>query len=151
MTSRIHAPRTWCPGCHEEVYLEELVEGRCPLCGFSVDDLVEGGEPGELIDHPVLVKLMAQYFFFKKLDQLGASPGNILEVITAFGETEGKESNFSLEVPVGRLDFLAPKRCAGCGRIFFRTGKKTIRGDLMHPGLTIASFCRRCALNMNVR
>jgi hypothetical protein len=151
MTSRIHAPRTRCPGCNEEVYMEELVEGMCPLCGFSVDDLAEGGESGEIIDRSDLAMLMAQYFFFKKLDRLGASPGQIMHVITKLGEAGRRESDFSLELPVGMLDRIRLKRCEKCGGFFFRTGKKMVKGDLMRPGLFISFFCRRCTLNTNVQ
>ncbi|MDT8357261.1 MAG: hypothetical protein RQ758_02015 [Methanomicrobiaceae archaeon] len=146
MTSRIHAPRTRCPGCQEEVYIEELVEGRCPLCGFSVDEIAEEGFSGEVIDRSDIAMLMAQYFFFKKLDRLGAGPGQILQVITSLLEAGEKESIFSLEIPVGRFEGFSPKRCNKCGRLFFRRGKKMVTGDLERPDLSISYLCRRCML-----
>ena len=33
MAPRINARHITCPGCQEEVFMEELVGGRCPLCG----------------------------------------------------------------------------------------------------------------------
>ena len=146
MTSRIHAPRTRCPGCQEEVYLEELVEGRCPLCGISVDEIAEEGSFGDGIDRSDIALLMAQYFFFRKLDRLGAGPGQILQVITSLPEPGEGEGSFSLEIPVGRFEVFFPKRCNECGRLFFRTGKKMVTGDLEHPDLSIFFVCRRCTL-----
>ena len=41
MTSRMQSPHTTCPGCQEEVFLDELVGGKCPLCGCSLEDFDE--------------------------------------------------------------------------------------------------------------
>lgn len=30
-----------CPGCEEEVYLPELIEGKCPLCHEQIVEKVE--------------------------------------------------------------------------------------------------------------
>ena len=75
MTSRTHAAHTTCPGCQEEVYLDELVKGRCPLCGCTLEDLEEvESEVDELLDRGDFSWLIFNYFLFKQFTDLGASP-----------------------------------------------------------------------------
>ena len=67
MTSRMHAPHTTCPGCQEEVFLDELVGGKCPLCGCSLEDFDESiGEYEGILDRSDLSWLIFNYFVFKK-------------------------------------------------------------------------------------
>lgn len=151
MTSRIHAAHTTCPSCREEVYLEELVKGRCPLCGCTLGEYGdEEGEIDEFIDRSDLPWLIFNYFLFKRFLDLGASPLRVMELATVYstaGQEAGavkQDTRFSLEVPMKGLDRVLPKRCAKCGRIFLSRGKKVVCGDLAAPDLTFAYFCPDC-------
>jgi hypothetical protein len=47
----MQSPHTTCPGCQEEVFLDELVAGKCPLCGCSLEDFDETfGEYERILD-----------------------------------------------------------------------------------------------------
>ena len=75
MTSRMQSPHTTCPGCQEEVFLDELVGGKCPLCGCSLEDFDEAfGEYEGILDRPNLSWLIFNYFVFKKFVDLGVPP-----------------------------------------------------------------------------
>ena len=75
MTSRMQSPHTTCPGCQEEVFLDELVGGKCPLCGCSLEDFDEAfGEYEGILDRSDLSWLIFNYFVFKKFVDLGCPP-----------------------------------------------------------------------------
>ncbi|MDD1674388.1 MAG: hypothetical protein LUQ13_01960 [Methanomicrobiales archaeon] len=149
MTSRINARHTICPGCQEEVFLDELVGGRCPLCGCTLEEIEDSCEEFEEgLDRSDLAWLMYHYFIFKKFDSLGASPFQILKLLASFDEENEEDSretaSFSLEVPMQAVDFLRPKRCAKCRRIFIRGGKKFVNGDLRSPRMSVYYICKNC-------
>jgi hypothetical protein len=151
MTSRINARHTTCPGCQEEVFLDELVGGRCPLCGCALeeeDTTCEEFEEG--LDRSDLAWIIFHYFIFKKFDDMGVSPLQIMQLISNLVESSaydfrgGQKSCFELEVPMGRWDRIKPKRCSRCGGRFFRGGKKIISGDLSRPSHGILFTCPNC-------
>ncbi len=151
MTSRIHAAHTTCPSCREEVYLEELVKGRCPLCGCTLGEYgEEEGELDEFIDRSDLPWLIFNYFLFKRFLDLGASPLRVMELASEYNSAdqssagEKPDTRFSLEIPRSGLDRILPKRCATCGRIFFHGGKKVVCGDLAAPDFTFVYHCPDC-------
>lgn len=146
----MHAPHTTCPCCREEVYLDELVRGRCPLCGCSLEEFEEPPEAEEIIDRCDLSWLVFNYFIFKRFIELGASPVSIMRMVSAYEEycikSPGLECDFSfeLELPYTRKDWILVKKCEKCGRHFFRGGKKMVSGDLSHPGFSVSYLCPRC-------
>jgi hypothetical protein len=151
MTSRMHTPHTTCPSCHEEVFLDELVGGRCPLCGYSLDE--EDGissEFEEALERSDLGWMIFQYFVFKRFYQQGANPIQIMQLLSRYEEIchynpfEMGKMQFSLEVPMTLLDRLLPKKCSKCGRIFFKGGKKVIFGDLTHLNYPCEFICSCC-------
>ena len=151
MTSRMHAPHTTCPGCQEEVFLDELVGGKCPLCGCSLEDFDEAfGEYEGILDRSDLSWLIFNYFVFKKFVDLGVPPHQIMEFVATYElnaekpPEEWTKTEFSLELPVTFLDRIRPKRCAKCGRIFFSGAKKRITGDMRHTNVYIQYLCERC-------
>ncbi|HPA08569.1 MAG TPA: hypothetical protein PLW73_08805, partial [Methanoregulaceae archaeon] len=82
MTSRMHAPHTTCPGCREEVYLEELVKGRCPLCGCEFEEFdTQDTEIEDYVDRSDLPWLVFNYFLFKRFLEIGASPVQIMQFV----------------------------------------------------------------------
>ncbi len=151
MTSRMHAPHTTCPGCQEEVFLDELVGGKCPLCGCSLEDFDEAfGEYEGILDRSDLSWLIFNYFVFKKFVDLGVPPHQIMEFVATYEQNAEKtpeewtKTDFSLELPVTFLDRIRPKRCAKCQTIFFHGAKKRITGDMRHTNVNIQYICDRC-------
>ena len=150
MTSRMHAAHTTCPACREEVYLDELVKGRCPLCGCTLEELDDGESVSEeLIERCDFSWLVFNYFIFKKFDEMGVSPVQIMQFLANYEEPcvqnfTGTETAFEFELPSRFIDRVRPKRCGSCGRIYIRGGKKIVRGDLARPGLRHTFRCPRC-------
>ncbi len=151
MTSRTHAAHTTCPGCREEVYLDELVKGRCPLCGCTMDDVDTGdSEVEELLERGDFSWLVFSYFLFKQFTDLGASPLAVMQLISAYEDSCTRDqvpctdTRFSLEIPMGRLDRLRLKQCGACGKHFIRGGRKVLSGDLSKPGYRVTYRCSRC-------
>ena len=92
MTSRMQSPHTTCPGCQEEVFLDELVGGKCPLCGCSLEEFDESfGEYEGILDRSDLSWLIFNYFVFKKFVDLGVPPHQIMEFVAAY-EAERREA-----------------------------------------------------------
>jgi len=151
MTSRTHAAHTTCPGCQEEVYLDELVKGRCPLCGCALEDLEDGDSDVEkLLDRGDFSWLIFNYFLFKQFTDLGASPFKVMQLVSLYEDACMKETGiqmdtrFELELTPGRFDHLIPRRCDRCKKIFFGRGRKLLSGDLAIPGYRITHRCRFC-------
>jgi hypothetical protein len=149
--TRMLSPHTTCPGCRAEVYLDELVRGRCPLCGCTLEDFEESCQDvEELVERCDFSWLVFNYFVFKRFDALGVSPLRIMELISTYEDScmgqpgEGVNTHFELEARRKVLDRIRPKTCAGCGRLFFRGGKKNVSGDLNSPGLTVSYRCPDC-------
>jgi hypothetical protein len=147
----MHAPHTTCPGCQEEVFLDELVGGKCPLCGCSLEDFDEAfGEYEGILDRSDLSWLIFNYFVFKKFVDLGVPPHQIMELVATYEQNTEKppeewtKTDFSLELPMTFLDRIKPKRCARCKKIFFYGAKKRIAGDMRHTNVNIQYVCDRC-------
>jgi hypothetical protein len=148
----MHAPHTTCPGCREEVYLDELVRGRCPLCGCTLEefDTQEGSELEDFIERSDLPWLVFNYFLFKRFLEIGASPLQIMQLVAAFndqdlqGNGQKPDTRFIMEVPMKSIDRIRPKRCAKCGKIFLREGRKVVAGDLAAPGVEYLYYCQEC-------
>ena len=151
MTSRMQSPHTTCPGCQEEVFLDELVGGKCPLCGCSLEDFDEAfGEYDGILDRSDLSWLIFNYFVFKKFVDLGAPPHQIMGLVANYEQNDGKppedwvKPEFTLEIPMKLWDSLRPKYCANCKKYFFRGGKKFIKGDMRRTAFAIEYVCDRC-------
>ena len=151
MTSRINAAHTTCPGCREEVYLAELVKGRCPLCGCTLEDFYEHeSELDEFIDRSDLPWLVFNYFLFKRFLEMGASPLQVMLLANEYSDCDdpanGQKSDtrFVLEIPRSFIDRVKPKRCAGCKRFYISGGKKVVSGDLSRPDFEFLYYCPNC-------
>jgi DNA-directed RNA polymerase subunit RPC12/RpoP len=151
MTSRTRAHHTVCPFCNEEVYIEELVGGKCPLCGSPLEDMEdECLEIDDELDRSDLSWLICHYFLFKKLDDLGANPFQVMQVIEKYEEmretgNEGENPTFEIEVPYILRERFFPKRCADCGRLFFKGGKKVFTWDAEKPSESVVYRCPTCS------
>jgi hypothetical protein len=151
MTSRINAAHTTCPGCQEEVYLDELVKGRCPLCGCTLEELDEHEHDlDEFIDRSDLPWLVFNYFLFKRFLEMGASPIQVMLLANGYSDRDDPangqktDTRFILEVPRGFVDRVRPKQCARCRRLYFSGGKKVVSGDLATPDFAFQYICSRC-------
>jgi len=148
--SRMLAPHTTCPGCSEEVFLDELVRGKCPLCGCVLEEFEDQrNEMEEYVERGDFSWLVFNYFIFKRFDELGASPLQVMQLIAGLdeccatiGEGEIPRTRFDFELPMRFLDMIKPKRCARCGKVFFMGGRKILSGDLSRPGFGISYLCR---------
>ncbi|KUG20715.1 MAG: hypothetical protein KO206_08265 [Methanomicrobiaceae archaeon] len=151
MTSRMHTPHTTCPSCHEVVYLDELVGGRCPLCGYSLDDDGEVcSEFDETLERSDLGWMIFTYFMFKRFDDLGVNPLNVMQMLSRYEEgctcdlREIGMLQYELETRMSYWERLIPKRCSKCGRIFFRGGKSVIAGCLGRQDYVKRYICTAC-------
>lgn len=151
MTSRMHSPHTTCPSCHEVVYLDELVGGRCPLCGYSLDEDADAcSEFDEMLERSDLGWMIFHYFMFKRFERMGVNPLQIMQLLSEYEDgcncnpAEMGKVRFELEVPMTVLDRLMPKKCSKCGKLFVRGGKKIISGDLTRPEYPRQFLCRNC-------
>jgi hypothetical protein len=147
----MHAPHTTCPGCQEEVFLDELVGGKCPLCGCSLEDFDEAaGEYEGILDRSDLSWLIFNYFVFKKFVDLGVPPQQIMQFVANYDQNAEKppedwtQTGFALDLPMSAWDKIWPKRCVKCGNLFFRGGKKQIAGDMRHTAVRVHYICERC-------
>ena len=116
--------------------MEELVGGRCPLCGCELDGSEESCEGfEELLDRSDLTWLVYQYFLFRKFEAMGASPLQTLHLICRFddpgatGPSYPEGTPYSFEIPFSLWERILPKRCDRCGRLFLAGGRGGSRGN----------------------
>ncbi|HQP71378.1 MAG TPA: hypothetical protein PLP90_01745 [Methanoculleus sp.] len=94
--------------------------------------------------------MVFQYYVFKRFCGEGATPLQVMQILSRYEEAcqcnplEAEKMQFTLEVPMRRLERLLPKRCERCGRIFFRGGKAVISGDLVSPDYRRSHICPSC-------
>ena len=148
MSARVNARSIICPGCLEKVFMDELVAGHCPLCGCVMEE--EGEEFEEVIDRSDLAWIVFHYFIFQKLDAMGVSPLQIMNLISQLEEQCGngfpsiQRLEFRLETPMSRWEKIRPKRCIQCGNWFLRGGRKILTGNLNHQGYKKEYLCPSC-------
>ncbi|RQD83505.1 MAG: hypothetical protein D5R96_02920 [Methanocalculus sp. MSAO_Arc2] len=157
MGYRTHARHTTCPGCREEIYIEELVGGNCPLCGSAIDEADASEETiefEEIFERSELSWLVLQYFLFKRFQELGANPLQVFRLLSSIEEngdmiSSGQEKEhyaYDLDADMSRVERLLPKRCSSCGKLFVRGAKKKISGNLLISGMTISYRCNTCTV-----
>ncbi|MHC1626537.1 MAG: hypothetical protein ACXQTG_05190 [Methanoculleaceae archaeon] len=138
-----------CPFCREEIYLEELVGGRCPLCGNELDgyDGDSENEIGPEVEVPAAAWL---YCILRRYSALGASPSDLFDLAITLDEMaeDGLDTAgngiFTINVRMTLIDRIRPKKCDRCGRIFFRGGEKWATASFQSSGITITYRCPRC-------
>ncbi|MDY6779907.1 MAG: hypothetical protein SV760_05065 [Halobacteria archaeon] len=119
-----------CPGCSEEIYEEELIDGSCPLCGKQVEEDEESFDGEETINEIIE--------FFENQSETMA--------INIDQRTE-QEREFTLHLPASLLDRLKPKKCETCGRWHIKVGDK--RYDVRVEGdegeVDVSYLCSLCS------
>ncbi|MCQ1539462.1 hypothetical protein FTO68_10790 [Methanocalculus taiwanensis] len=155
MGYRTHARHTTCPGCNEEIYMEELVKGQCPLCGSPVEELEASDESLDYDDgfeRSELSWLVLQYFLFKKFEEVGANPLQVFRLLSTVEEnieivSSGKEKEhyaYDMDAELSLVERLLLKRCSSCNKLFIRGATKKISGDLLSGGMKITYRCGKC-------
>ncbi len=142
------SPHTTCPSCHEEVYLEELIRGRCPLCGYSLEENEDScDEYDEMLGRADLSWLVFSYALFRRFGELGVPPLRILELVAACEKSPQageKSTHFDLEIPQKPTDRIMVKKCQDCSSLFITGARKWVAGDLTSPDVRFYYTCPRC-------
>jgi len=153
-----------CPGCGDDIYVEELVDGSCPLCGESCGP--EGEADGDALQRSVelekwlLSKRTVEGLKAAGLDQSGAEEAtrNIFSEVST--EALGGAPSFDDRITESfkwrsspRLrDYLRVKRCRFCGDRHLIVGAKLLEGrilvDLVKKDVDVKGdvhwICRGC-------
>lgn len=126
-----------CPHCGEEVYVEELIDGRCPLCGEQC-----GPSEGEFDVHG------SQWEKEKWLISLQATEGLKAVGLSASGAESLAErlvgevdpsslqghqpvfKSFRWGLKTGLRDYFRVKTCTFCGRKHLLVGGKLLEGQM---------------------
>ncbi|MFB6284897.1 MAG: hypothetical protein ABEK59_13375 [Halobacteria archaeon] len=120
-----------CPGCSEEIYEDELIDGVCPLCG----EKVERHEPKKLPEG-------REQTVNEILDMFEDD----VETVAMTVETEETTRDLTISLEPGFWERVLPKKCAACGRWHLRVGEKNyeieIEGD--EGSLAKEYLCRLC-------
>ena len=148
-----------CPGCKEETYEEELIMGRCPMCGARIMD---PPEPMSGFSDPV-IKCTPEYDEMP-FDMMGGSMRDMIGDI--FGDifsgvertllisymaydisqntglelkqarkvarqvVDDEEASFEFELVPAWHEEIKIKKCIRCGRRHFMIGKKVLKGKV---------------------
>lgn len=154
MGYRTQARHTTCPGCREEIYMEELVKGQCPLCGAPVDEIDTSDETLEFdegFERSELSWLVLQYFLFKQFNEAGANPLQVYKLLSRVEEdgdepsSDAEESySYNLDAELSGMERFLPKRCSSCRKIFFRGASKKVSGDLTCGVMKVSYQCPDC-------
>jgi len=145
-----------CRGCQEEIFGEELISGRCPLCGYQVtEDVLPSPEPiivmqaeqsnmyeedvepyGEVVGDFLgdLFSGLERSMFISHLardihDTTGV-PYNMCKRI-ARQVVDDERSNFQFQVPSSLREQMLLKKCSVCGRLHFRLGSMIVSGSIV--------------------
>ncbi|MFP4174252.1 MAG: hypothetical protein ACLFSW_00540 [Halobacteriales archaeon] len=114
-----------CPGCGEEIYEEELIDGACPLCG----QVVENGDGYEGSINEIVEMFESA------------------EAVAMNVENESVERSFVLHASPSLSDRLKPKKCGACGRWHLKFGDKEyqVETDGYEGSLEVRYLCCLCA------
>jgi len=143
-----------CPGCKEEIFLEELVSGRCPLCGCSLDDVENPDEDfDEILSRDDFSYLLFEYFVFSKLDKLGADPVRIQQMLSEYEDIvdtddadkdNADNGNARITLPLRIRERVLPRHCQKCNHFFMRGGSK-VAECTEENGLSVYYLCPSCS------
>lgn len=149
-----------CPGCGEETFEEELIMGKCPLCGTKITDATP--EASSSLSEP-FIRCTSDYEEMP-FDMMGVSVRDMINDI--FGDifsgvertllisymaydisqntglelkqarsvarqvVDQDEAAFEYDITPAWYDEFKIKKCAKCGRIHFMVGKKKLKGKI---------------------
>jgi len=114
-----------CLNCSQRISGEELIDGRCPMCGWRHDEHSSVHE----ID-PSLLLLFCQ--FVKRIEaslvnQATVDSSRQKEDRMLFKNPAGSKSLHSFNLVTTRFDQIRIKKCHYCGRYHFRIGNKLLQ------------------------
>lgn len=134
-----------CLNCCERISKEELINGRCPICGWRNDEhtpLVQEIDPS-------LLMLFSQ--FVRRIEDSLASQASTdstcrTEGITLFKNSSERKPLHSFDLVPTALDKVKIKKCHYCGRYHFRVGNKLLQVQKLGPKSTYRKFyaCPKC-------
>ncbi|MDY7082117.1 MAG: hypothetical protein SXQ77_06870 [Halobacteria archaeon] len=124
-----------CPGCSEEIYEEELINGNCPLCGREIQSdagQIKEGDYGDTISEIV-------DFFENQSETMAIN----------LDQQRQRERDFLLYVSPSFLDKIKPKKCDACGRWHIKFGKKEFRVKIegSRGTVDVNYLCQLCKPN----
>lgn len=115
-----------CLNCCERISREELIDGRCPICGWRHD---EHSSKVHEID-PSLLMLFCQ--FVRRIEDSLVNQA----FIDSYGRKEGRmllknpphrKPLYSFNLATTRFDQIKIKKCHYCRRYHFRVGNKLLQ------------------------
>ena len=149
-----------CPGCKEETFEEELIQGKCPLCGTKVMEARD--TPSQSTSEP-FIKCISDY----EESPLDFGDGPVRDIINDIFEdifsgvertllisymaydisqntgleikqarnvarqvVDMDEASFEFDVVPAWYDEFKLKKCAKCGRLHLMVGKKVLKGRI---------------------
>ena len=134
-----------CLNCCERISREELIDGRCPMCGWRQD---ERSPKVEEID-PSLLILFWQ--FVRRIEDLLANQASTdstrrAEGIMLVKNPSERKPLHSFDLVTTRLDKIKIKKCHYCGRYHFRVGNKLLQVQKLGAKSTYRKFyaCPKC-------
>ena len=134
-----------CLNCCERISGEELIDGRCPMCGWRHD---EHSPKAHEIDPSLL---MLFYQFVRRIEDSLANQASTdstrrTEGIMLFKKPSDRKPLHSFDLVTTRLDKIKIKKCHYCGRYHFRVGNKLLQVQKLGPKSTYRKLysCPKC-------
>ncbi len=140
-----------CLNCSERISGEELIDGRCPICGWRHD---EHSSKVHEID-PSLLMLFCQ--FVRRVEDSLANQAPIdssrrKEGRILFKNPADRKPLHSFNLVTTRFDQIRIKKCHYCGRYHFRVGNKLLEVQELGPKSTYRKVyaCPKCEQTRSV-
>jgi len=150
------SPQMKCLGCNEEIFGEELISGRCPLCGYQMNEntipapepiIIMQAEQSNMYEDDVepyaevvgdflgdlfsgLERSMFISHLARDIHETTGVPFNLCKRI-ARQVVDEERSNFQYQIPSSLREQMTLKRCSVCGRLHFRIGARAVTGSIV--------------------
>ncbi len=136
-----------CPRCSECINDEELIEGRCPICGWC-SEMNAKKELRLSYDALTLfyefVNRVKESMYYPTEEYLDYNDKNA-SILTVHDFEDGEmQCNFKL-IPTF-VDAVKLKKCSSCGRLHFKSGGKLLKVEVAGDAGRhhIVYFCKGC-------
>jgi hypothetical protein len=136
-----------CPRCSECINDEELIEGKCPICGWY-SEMNPKKELKLSYDALTLfyefVNRVQESIYYPTEEYPDYNDRNV-SILTVRDADDGEmQCNFKL-IPTF-VDTIKPKKCSSCGRLHFKIGGKLLKVEVTGSvgRHRIVYFCEGC-------